>query len=171
MCIAAREALRMQQEELHFYERPHALHMQMVANLNRDPKKGRAYKIDDFCLYMSQEKRNLPDGKYGAAALNLISKGMFPFWALFCYKELKTTAQTAATPSLLCFQSESAILLAPEQSQAGFTGLLIALEEAGDCRQELVSPCGKKLVTVIPPINTKFIAKEDVTLPILSYQA
>lgn len=156
----------MRRWELHAYERPHAMHMQMVANFNRDPKKGKPYTMDQFYIYQPQEHKNLPKNKYGAAAMALVEQEMFPYWALFCYKQLAQSAAGQA-PSLLCYKSETAILLAPEQTQDGMTGLLIAVEEASNQQQTLESPCGSKLVTVLPKIPTKILAKEGVTLPII----
>lgn len=156
----------MRRLELHAYERPHSLHMQMVANFNRDRKKGKPYSIEQFYLYQPTEHRNLPNGKFGAAAIELINQQKFPYWALFCYKELAQTAG-AVPPAILCYQSDTALLLAPEQQKEGMTGLLIALEEASEQVQVMTSPCGSQLTTVIPRISTKIIAKENVYLPVI----
>lgn len=158
--------MRMRRLELHAYERPHALHMQMVANFNRDKKKGKPFSMDQFYLYQPLEHKNLPNGRYGAAAVALIEANLFPYWALFCYKELVQLASDTP-PDLLCYQSETAILLAPEQKDGDMVGLLIALEEASGQSQVMTSPCGKQLTTIIPQIKTKVIAEEDRRLPIM----
>lgn len=158
--------MRLKRLELHAFERPQALHMQMVANFNRDPKKGKPLSIEQFYLYQPQELKNLPKAKYGSSALALIDQGQFPYWALFCYKELVQGA-SGSPPELLCYQSETAILLAPEVSEYGMCGLLIATEEASEQLQTMTSPCGRQLTTVIPKIHTKIIAKENVTLPVI----
>lgn len=158
--------MRLKRLELHAYERPQALHMQMVANFNRDPKKGKPLSIDQFYLYQPQELKNLPKARYGSAALALIDQEQFPYWALFCYKELVQGA-SGSPPELLCYQSDTAILLAPEMGENGMSGLLIATEEASEQVQVMKSPCGRQLTTVMPRIPTKIIAKEDVTLPII----
>jgi hypothetical protein len=159
--------MRMHRLELHASERPHALHMQMVANFNRDKKKSKPFSIDQFYLYQPVEHKNLPNGKFGAAAIELISRQLFPFFALFCYKDLVQLADQTP-PELLCYQSDVAILLAPEIRDDQMFGLLIAVEEAGGTHQIMHSPCGKSLTTIIPEIKTKVIAKEDVFLPILA---
>lgn len=158
--------MRLKRLELHAFERPQALHMQMVANFNRDPKKGKPLSIEQFYLYQPQELKNLPKAKYGSAALALIDQEQFPYWALFCYKELVQGA-SGSPPELLCYQSENAILLAPEINEYGICGLLIATEEASEQMQTMISPCGRKLTTILPRIHTKIIAKENVTLPII----
>jgi hypothetical protein len=160
----------MRRLELHAYERPHALHMQMVANFNRDKKKSKPFSIDQFYLYEPIENKNLPNGKFGSAVVELININKFPYWALFCYKELVQLANENP-PELLCYQSETAILLAPEIKNDHMFGLLIATEDASGQRQLMVSPCGKTLTTIIPEIRTKVIAKEDVYLPILGLKS
>lgn len=151
--------------ELHAYERPHAAHMQLVANANRDKKKQKAYSMDQFYLYQPTESKNLPEAQYGAAAAELIKLNLFPSWALFCYKDLVSRAGRRP-PELLCFKCDTAILIAPEPVEGGYKGLLIALEEASGALLQMESPCGQKVKLSVPYIPTKVIAKEDVILPI-----
>jgi len=145
-------------------ERPGALHMSMVANYNRDSKKqSKPYSMEDFFLFQPRQDQNLPAGRYGAAAMALISARQFPAWALFCYKEL-SSAGDQTPPVLLAFQSENAVLLAPMAVPGGFKGMLIAQEEAGEQWVKMTSPCGREVELFVPYIETKVVAKEDVIL-------
>lgn len=165
MLIAYARAQKAYQLELHAAERPVALNTQLLANLNRDPKKQKKpIPIEEFFLYQPREERDLPSGSAGAAAISLISSGMYPAWALFCYKELASGASESAPP-LLAFMAEDAILLAPQRTPAGgYKGLLIALESAGDRWIRMESPCGKKVELFVPAVPTKVVAEDDVTL-------
>lgn len=137
--------------------------------MNRDSKKRRAaFKPEDFYFYANRDDLNLPDAKYGAAALALIRKGQFPSWALFVYRDLKARAEDALPPELLCFQCDDAILLAPDINGNIATGMLIAAESASTSVREMHSPCGHKITARLPEINGKFVANEDAELRILA---
>lgn len=137
--------------------------------MNRDSKKRRKpFKPDDFYFYANQDDLNLPDAKYGAAALALIRKEAFPNWALFVYADLKARANDALPPELLCFQCEDAILLAPDVDGNIASGMLIAASTASVGIREMVSPCGHKITARLPEISNKFEAFEDAELRILA---
>ena len=155
-------------EELHSYERPISMLAYQNAEINRDRKKQRTpYKLDDFYFYRNEEQANLPEPKYGAATLALISKGMFPGWALFVYKDLKQRAGDALPPEVLCVQCEDAIILAPSIEEMSITGLLIAGETASDKPRTLVSPCGLEVEVIMPKLSGKFQALEDAELRLI----
>jgi hypothetical protein len=88
---------------------------------------------------------------------------LFPSWALFCYKELVANAG-GEPPDLLCYMAPDAILLAPQEYDAGFKGLLIAQESSSGQIRDMVSPDGSVFRTEIPLIPTKIIAREGVYL-------
>lgn len=159
---------KIKQEELHDYERPITLLAYQNAEINRDRKKQRRpHKLDDFYFYDNKELSNLPEPKYGAAAIKLIEKRLFPVWALFIYKDLKERAEDALAPELLCVQCEDAILLAPNMGDDAMTGLLIASEAASGQYRKMTSPCGLQIETRIPIISNKYEAVEDAELPLL----
>jgi hypothetical protein len=138
------------------------------AELNRDKKKrNRPYKPDEFYFYQTEDDRNLPEPKYGAAAYALIEKGLFPSWALFVYKDLKERAGNAMAPELLCFSCENAIILAPSVEDGKISGMLIAGNECSGKVLEMSSPCGKKVTVRMPPINGRYIADEDAEIRLL----
>jgi hypothetical protein len=154
----------MLQVELHHQERPIALQTQLLANVNRDQKRQRKpHQLEDFFLYQPREEKDLPVGRCGSAAVELIKQGMFPSWGLFCYKELASSANGMAPP-LLAFMSEDAILLAPIKTPVGFKGMLIAQESAGGKWVEMTSPCGRTETLFVPELETKVVAQDNITL-------
>lgn len=141
--------------------------MSMFANSNRDPKKTPEFKIDQFYLYQPKDDSSGPNGKVGAAMLELIDKNMYPAWALFCFREISESA-AGAPPALLAFIGEDCMLLAPEWVEAGYRGTLLALESASEQARWMTSPCGRKVLVEIPKIRSKASAEENVFLPCLS---
>lgn len=163
---AVNAAMRMRRAELHELERPISLLISQNAEINRDSKRRRKpYLMDDFYLYADAEDTGkTPNGRYGAAALELISRSLFPSWALFVYKDLKTQAENAVAPDLLAFIHVHAIVLAPVISDNQCTGMLIALEEASGKTLTMDSPCGKRIRIQVPELNDKVYAEEDCVM-------
>lgn len=153
--------------ELHSNERPVSMIASLLANQSRDPKRKKTpFSMDDFYLYQPIVDRDLPAGRYGAAAKELIRRKEFPSWGLFCYKDLMANSD-APTPSLLAFTGEDFMLLAPVKADGYLKGLLIALESASGKRAEARSPNGDTVYLELPEIPTKVIAQEDVELRIV----
>lgn len=111
---------------------------------------------------------NLPEPKYGAAAMELIKRELFPSWALFTYPELKKRAEDALPPELLCYQCEDAIILAPDINDGHVSGMLIAAKTASDQSRTMVSPCGRSITVMMPQILGKFEANEEMELRVIS---
>jgi hypothetical protein len=151
-------------EELHHLERPTAVQSALLSNLNRNPKKSKPVKPSDYYLYEPKDLKQVPGGRYGAAALWLIANKMFPPWALFCYKELVDNA-SETIPTLVAFIGDGALLLAPTYGDHAWTGMLIATEVASDKWLDMKSPCGRSATLLIPKMPAKYWAKEDITLP------
>lgn len=110
---------------------------------------------------------NLPEPKYGAAALALIAKGLFPHWALFTYNDLKIRAVDALPPEVLCLSCEDAIILAPDIDGHIVTGMLIAAHSASEGVREMRTPCGKVHHVRLPKISGKFEADEEAEVRLL----
>jgi hypothetical protein len=163
--IAFRRAGEARRIELHDQERPSALLASLYINSKIDTKKSSRYHLDDFCLYKPQKREGMASSRYSDAYKALIEAGRLPSWALFCYKDLISTA-IGAPPRLLAFISEEAILLAPERVEDGYRGLLIAREGATGHR-EFKSPCGAIVSLIVPTIPMKVIAKEDQVLKLI----
>ena len=137
----------------------------MQANQNRDKKKQpQGYTYLDFSFYKPQDSGERPDGHNGAAYLELIRLNLLPSWALFCYKELAPSASVDYIPGEPALIAEDAILLHPEQKPGGYSGLLIAMESAGDQVRTFTSTKGTEVVLRVPFIETKVVARENELL-------
>lgn len=159
---------KLEQEHLHNYERPISLLAYQNAEINRDRKKQRTpHKLEEFYFYANKELENLPEPKYGAAAMEMIKRKMFPSWALFVYKELKERAGDALPPELLCVQCEDAIILAPSIEEMTIRGMLIASETASGAQRTMTSPCGLEVDVSLPILGGKYEATEDVELRLI----
>lgn len=166
--IAIYKASELRRKELHENERPIALQTVMHANINRDVKKRKQpYELTEYCIYGDTSDEKLPNPSIGAAAMKLVSMSMFPNWALFAYKDLKATAENGVAPEFLALICEDAILLAPQGDTGGFYGMLIALESSSGAIREMISPCGKVYQLLIPKLDAKASAIEDVFLKVI----
>lgn len=165
---AVSSLVRLTKEELHNYERPVTYLAWQNAEMNRDRKKQRKpYKIEQFYYYASEEFNNLPEAKYGAAALELIKRELFPSWALFVFSDLKVKAKDALPPEVLCFQCEDAIILAPSIEGAEVSGMLIINKTASEQARTMKSPCGKIIEVVMPKTEGSIQATEDAVIRLL----
>ena len=137
----------------------------LTANSNRDPKKQKkAYTLDQFCLYQPEEDKNLPSYVYGSAALSAHKLGMLPNWALFCYKDLASTASKDYKPSNPVLLAKDALLLHPVKMSNGWKGLLIAEESASGQIRTFRDADGEQFKLAVPIIETKVVAIENVIL-------
>lgn len=169
MLSAIFNLIRLKGRELHEYERPIALLAVQQAEMNRDKKKRRKpFELEEFCLYNFENKKDTVDPVYGAAALELIKRKLFPIWGLFVYKELSERAEESVPPDVLCYQCDQAIILAPNIEENTCKGMLIATELAGSRILTMKSPCGKEIRVRMPQIGSKIIAEENCYLDIVS---
>lgn len=134
-------------------------------NANRNPKKSKPAKYEDYCFYVPASMRNLPNTEYGSAAMRLMSQEQFPGWALFVYKDLKTVATTLAPPRL-ALRAENALILAPSIKDGFVKGMLIAQESAKGQWLEMADDDGEVFLVQIPELSGKVTALEDVELVI-----
>lgn len=121
--------------------------------------------MEDFCLFVSQEDRNIPSAEFGAAALALIEKRMFPSWGLFAYKDLKESA-SGPPPNILGFIAEDILILAPRISGDVMQGMMVALESASGQIRCLKSPCHKTVLLQVPSFQGKYFCQENVALDV-----
>ena len=153
----------LRREELHEEELPIALNTAVFANSQRDPKKDRkGFGPMDFAVYKPVEGEG-PSSYYSACYLKLIETAEMPPWALFCFKEVASSARGSAGRQY-ALMSEDAILVGPRKTDEGFTGFLLALESASRETREFRDPDGNVFRLTLPDIPTKVIAREDVTL-------
>lgn len=159
---------KLQKEELHNIERPIAYIAYQTAEINRDAKKRRKpFEPSSFYFYANEEEMDLPEPKYGAAAMELIRRELFPNWALFTYHQLKKRADDALPPDFLCLQCDDVIVLAPDIDAISVHGMMIAGRTASRQERTLVSPCGKTVKVQMPIITGRFEATEESELIII----
>lgn len=165
---AVNNARKMRREELHENEVPITLLACQQAEFNRDSKKNKKpYQMDDFYCYASSESKDSVDAIYGSAAKKLIELKMFPGWGLYMYKELTQNASKAKPPEVLCYQCETAIILAPKIMNGVCKGMLLATEKASRRSLELTAPNGDIIRLRMPDINGKVVAIENCYLDII----
>lgn len=162
---AIRIGVKMEKERLYQHELPIAQQTALLANQQRDVKKKiEPYQLSDFSFFKPIGSGERPSGHYGSAALAMIKAGTFPSWALFCFKQLSDIADPDYVPGVAGLVSEDAILLHPTKTESGYKGLLIARESAGNSKRDFVNDKGDVISLFVPPVHTKTIAEEDVTL-------
>ena len=160
--------MKLQREELHSIERPIAYLAYQNAEINRDKKKRhRAFKPEEFYWYDDERLQNMPEPRFGAAAMKLVEMDQFPVWALFVYKDLKARAGDAFPPEVLCYQCDDAIILAPSVDGNEVAGMLIATNTASGQNREMTSPQGQTILVRMPTIADKFQADEEAVCRIL----
>lgn len=162
---AIQNGMERRQEELHELERPTALLTSVFVNSNRNPKKSKAVKYEDYCFYIPPSMRNLPGSEYGSAAMRLMGQEQFPGWALFIYKDLKAVATTLAPPRL-ALRAENALILAPSIKDGFVKGMLIAQETAKGQWLKMTDDDGEVFLVQIPELSGKVAALEDIELVI-----
>lgn len=138
------------------------------AEINRDRKKrNRPFKLEEFYFYDDVSLQNLPEPKYGAAAMRLVGMELFPSWALFTFKDLKARAQDALPPEVLCYQCDDAILLAPSLEGNQVSGMLIACRSASEQIREMKTPDGRVITVRLPVVPDKYVADEEASCRVL----
>ena len=110
------------------------------------------------------EQEGLHQSEMPVAQQSALIAGTFPSWALFCFKQLSDMADPSYVPGVAGFVSEDAVLLHPTKVDGGYKGLLIARESAGNQRRDFVDDKGLTISLTVPPVRTKTIAEEDITL-------
>lgn len=162
---AVANGARQRRRALHDEERPIALLSSITLNSNRDPKKSKPINYESLCFYQDTAQQNLPDSRYGSAAMQLIEQREFPAWALFVYKDLQKV-NSSIVPARLALRHPEALILAPTIENGVVTGMVIAQESVSKQWIEMTDDDGVKFLVLMPPVGTKNVALEDVEMPI-----
>lgn len=158
---AYEQGFKQMMKMLHMEEAPIALQTSILANTHRDPKKKKeGYKMDDFFVYQTKEEMNIPTSRFGAAALELVRRNLLPRWALFVYKDLSAAAE-GAPPSVLAYQAEDVIILAPLLAAGDVRGMIICLESSYGEERTLTSKDGQSIKIMIPRYKGKVYADDE----------
>lgn len=152
-------------ERLHDNERPVAMVSAILANQNRDPKRTKKpYSWEDYSFYRPYQGKDVANYVYGSAMMQMAKHGKLPPWALFCFREITSSASSTYIPENCAFVAEDAMLLHPIKVGDGWEGLLIALESASNKDRCFVADDGTEVRLRVPHIHTKAIAEEGVVL-------
>lgn len=144
-------------------ELPQAQLVALTANINRDSKKNRKpFTTLDFC-YFHDAEANKPQARAAAAYMRLVKDNLMPGWALFCFGDFKHADASLRESSECAIIGESWMLLAPEQIDNGYTGLLLA--EFPVSGKEITGVYREEVVTVkLPEFQDFVLAKEGVEI-------
>ena len=109
-------------------------------------------KLEEFTFFRDAPDGERPPVEAGAAMLALIAAERFPSFGLAFYEALHTAGQGQPPPSPLALVADDAILLAPQQTAAGWAGFLIAEDSAADqVRAFQLQETGQTVWLAVPP--------------------
>lgn len=128
-------------------------------------------ELDELCLYRTRESGDAPPPEAGAAMLALIRAQQFPGWALCFYEPLEAVGRGQDPPPTLALVAEDAILLAPRFTPGGWTGFLVAEEQASGQPRAFHPPEQPEVVTwlavPVAPVPGAVWAAAAASLPTL----
>lgn len=112
-------------------ELPQAQHMALLANINRDPKKGKAFTASDFAVFQSphQDRSKIPAAA-ASVALELRHQGKLPEIALAAWPQILANApQTPVSVQVRALRSDDneVWVLAPAWEERNIRGGLVAV--------------------------------------------
>lgn len=104
---------------------------------------------------------------YGACALALVEKRIFPSWALFTYKDLKESAEGIA-PKLLAYIGDDVLILGPQRKGDKIYGMMISMESASKQLRLIRDPITEECLFVeIPEFAGKFYSSENQSVRVI----
>jgi hypothetical protein len=126
---AWRELQRIKREQAQLQEMPVAQLAALLANINRDPKKGKPFSLQDFQLFAQEQKaeRRL-SAEVAAVALALKHEDKAPPLLVSCWNEvLASAADGTRMPQVRALHSddEAVWVLAPVWEATGIRGGLV----------------------------------------------
>jgi hypothetical protein len=112
--------------------------------------------MEEFCWFLPPKNQDAAEGPpavAGAAMLALCEQCQVPGFAMAFYDALATAGEGMPPPTLLALLADDALLLAPEEHQDGWRGLLLAEDTAaGQERVFRLADDPQQLVTLqVPP--------------------
>lgn len=125
---AWRELQRIRREQMRVQELPVAQLAALLANVNRDPKKGKPFSINDFALFGERDKDEEFPADAAAIALELRRDGECPDALIGCWPAVLAAAnQNVKLPSVRVLWSDdrSVVVLAPTWEGAHIRGTVV----------------------------------------------
>lgn len=117
-------------EQASLAELPIAAHSALLANIHRDPAKGKPFRPLDFCLWQEQEREAELSAEVAAVALHLRAEGKLPAIVLAAWQAILASAKQAAKlPEVRVLRSddEAVWVLAPVFEGRNVRGGLVAV--------------------------------------------
>jgi len=129
---AWRELQRIRREQAQLQEMPVAQLAALLANINRDPKKGKPFSLQDFQLFATEQKaeRRL-SAEVAAVALALRHDDKAPPLLVSCWNEvLASAADGTRMPEVRALHSDddAVWVLAPVWEATGIRGGLVLVK-------------------------------------------
>jgi hypothetical protein len=128
---AWRQLQRIRRENAALQELPQAQHMALLANINRDPKKTKAFSATDFALFQLKERDEAKVApEVATVALSLRHEGKAPPILLAAWPQILSSATEAGTPpDIRAFHSDDneVWILAPIWEGPNIRGGLVAV--------------------------------------------
>lgn len=129
MLDAWRELQRIRRREMQLKELPTAQLAALLANINRDPKKGKAFKLSDFTLFDSpQREEGVLASEVAAVALELKREDKAPALLLTCWPEVLASVKEGTPPvktRALRSDDDSVWVLVPKWEGVNIRGGLV----------------------------------------------
>lgn len=167
--LAVHYGMKHYRKERHYDELGIAQLTAITINAQRQKSSDPVASLMDYCFWKDREADgDIPDSYYGSAAMYLIDEGLYPAWALFCFKQLKDSADPDYTPGFPALIADDAMLLHPVRTGKSWTGLLIAQESAGEQVRTFWDVEGNPIDLKVPKVRTKVIAEEGMELEVVS---
>ena len=122
--------------------------------------------MTDFCLFVDHTL-NKPEERAALAYMALVQNKLLPPWALSFFSDFKHGAKTKRPVSELALLGTDAILLAPQDIEDGFEGLLIAEQSAsGQIRSMRYQ--GMIFQILVPEFDDYLKAENNIQVDIVS---
>lgn len=151
---------------LHAMELPTAQLCAMTANLNRNEKKQRKpFTVTDFCFFISGDDESKPEARAAIAYWTLVDRKKIPSWALFCLRDF-SAGKGKTYPTDPAFIGEGLILLAPQETEQGLRGTMLA-EQRVSGKQVAGTWEGQHLLVSVPIFDGFVAARAETELIIL----
>lgn len=132
MLQAWRELQRIRREQAQLQEMPVAQLAALLANINRDPKKGKPFSLQDFQLFAQEQRaeRRL-SAEVAAVALALMHEDKAPPLLVSCWNEVLASANDGTRmPEVRALHSDddAVWVLAPTWEATGVRGGLVLVK-------------------------------------------
>lgn len=126
---AWKELQRIRREQVQLQELPVAQLAALLANINRDPKKGKPFSLQDFTLFAEERKdEGMLSPEVAALALELRHEDKAPPLLITCWPQVLASVKDGAKvpkPRALRSDDDAVWVLAPKWEGANVRGGLV----------------------------------------------